>query len=467
MPESIWSKKYKLPDIKLNKVIYTIMLILAPNLIFLFISIYTGTSRPFLNIDYILPIMFLLLKNKLCRWLGFISLFIMVIPDTAMFIIQLFPFMDLQGLLYLAPFLLQGPTRYIVFVLAISIYAISLPVVIRALSKPTDNYHALAASIIILFLSYFASTSNLEYKEGSRLTLGSNNNYITASQTSLYFEIQDMSFLKEAKVAPSFSPTKFDRIVSKLNKPFNDKILLIIVESLGAPSNSDIQKEILKPVSEQRGFFEYYDDGYFEAPASTISGEIKELCAQDIKGFGLRLIPDISFPTCLPRILTDKGYQTKALHGGNGNLYDRFSWYKKAGFTNITFSENLHEAQKCSAFHGICDNEVFPIIKDYFKEDRSAFFHWMTLTSHAPYAEKDIYSQRFDCTHYGVKDEVCRNMRLQAQFFEGLSELNSQPEMSGVEVVLVGDHSPPITSGTEKFKNYKQSSVLWLHYKIK
>lgn len=467
MSESIWSKKYKLPDLKFSKFIYTIVLMLTPNLIFLLISIYTGTSRPFLNIDYVLPIILLLLKNRLCKCLGFISLFVMVIPDTAMFILQLFPFMDLQGLLYLAPFLLQGPTRYIVFVLAISIYAILLPVLIRALSKPTNNYHTLVAGILISFLSYFASTSNLEYKEGSRLTLGANNNYIAASQTSLYFEIQDMSFLKEAKVASSFSPTQFDQVVSKLNKPFNEKILLIIVESLGAHSNPNIQKEVLKPVSDQRHLFEYYDNGFFEAPASTIGGEIKELCAQDIKGFGLRLVPDISFPTCLPKILADKGYQTKALHGGNGNLYDRFSWYKKAGFTNIAFSENLHEAEKCSAFHGICDDEVFPIIKDYFKEGRPAFFHWMTLTSHAPYAKKDIYSQRFNCEYYGVKDEVCRNIMLQAQFFEGLSELNSQPEMSGVEVVLVGDHSPPITSSTEKFTSYEQLSVTWLHYKIK
>lgn len=177
MSESIWSKKYKLPDLKFSKFIYTIVLMLTPNLIFLLISIYTGTSRPFLNIDYVLPIILLLLKNRLCKCLGFISLFVMVIPDTAMFILQLFPFMDLQGLLYLAPFLLQGPTRYIVFVLAISIYAILLPVLIRALSKPTNNYHTLVAGILISFLSYFASTSNLEYKEGSRLTLGANNNY--------------------------------------------------------------------------------------------------------------------------------------------------------------------------------------------------------------------------------------------------------------------------------------------------
>ena len=92
----------------------------------------------------------------------------------------------------------------------------------------------------------------------------------------------------------------------------------------------------------------------------------------------------------------------------------------------------------------------------------------MTLTAHAPYAKKDIYSHRIDCAHYGIKhDEVCRNMQLQAQFFEGLADLNKQPEMSGVEVVLIGDHLPPIIGGTARFTEYEYLSVTWLHYKIK
>ena len=58
-------------------------------------------------------------------------------------------------------------------------------------------------------------------------------------------------------------------------------------------------------------------------------------------------------------------------------------------------------------------------------------------------------------------------MMLQAQFFEGLAKLNSQPEMQGVEVVLIGDHQPPITNGVARFREYDYPLVTWLHYKIK
>lgn len=468
MATSIWSKQYKVPPIKLKKIFYVLVLILVPNIVFLLISIVTETSRPFLDIDYVLPVMLILLNNRLCQWLGFISLVIMTIPDLAMFVMQLFPFVDLQGALYLAPFLLQGPTRYIVFILIITLYTLSVPILIKSLSKPTDNFHTLLVGSSVLLLSYFASTSDLEYRQGSGVTFGSNNYYVAASQMRLYFEVQDISFLKEGGLASSFSPTQYERVVTQLSQPLNDKILLIVVESLGAASNHDLQRDILKPVAQQQSLFESYDNGIYEGPASTVDAELKELCAQDVKGYGLRLVPDSSFPLCLPKVLADKGYQTTALHGASGKLYDRFSWYKKAGFADIMFSENLHDAERCSAFHGVCDDEVFPIIKDYFKADKPAFFYWMTLTSHAPYAKKDIYSERIECASYGIKDdEVCRNMQLQAQFFEGLAELNKQPEMSGVEVVLVGDHLPPIISGVARVREYEYLSVTWLHYKIK
>ena len=468
MFEFLWSKEYKVPNIHLNKVICAVLLLLFPNLLFFSISLFTDTSRPLLNIDYILPTMLLLCNNRLLQWFGYIGLVVAIIPDIAMFVMQLFPFMDLQGFLYLAPFLLEGPSRYIVFAIVMGLYAISLPVLLRSLSRFIDSFHVLLVGVFILILSYFAYTSDIEYSSGTGTTFASNNNYIAASQADLYFEIQDISFLKQSGTKSSFSPTHYERVVSKLNQPFNDKILLIVVESLGAASNTKIQEEILEPVAQQQNLFAYYDEGSFEAPASTVDAEIKELCAQDVKGYGLRLVPQASFPNCLPQALADRGYITTALHGANGKLYDRYSWYKKAGFENIIFSENMLESKRCSAFNGICDDEIFPKIGNYFKEDSARFFYWMTLTSHAPYAEKDIYSKKMDCVKYNITDdEVCRNMTLQAQFFEGLAKLNKQPEMSGVEVILVGDHLPPIISGVARLKEYEYLSVTWLHYKIR
>lgn len=468
MSDSIWNKEYSVPSIKLDKLIYTLILFFLPNLVLLIVSIITETARPLINIDYIVPVILILLNNRIYKWLGYLSLSILIIPDVTMFVFQMFPFMDIEGILYLAPFLLEGPKHYLLFVLFIAIYTLLFPYSIRFSSKYTDSFHALLSGIIILVISFFVSDQNVRYKESLGGTFGSHNNYVTASQTNLFLSINNMKFVKANQIQASFSPTNYQRALSKVEKPYNKKILFILVESLGVSAQIEVENKILEPISRQQTLFEYFDTGKYEAPDSTIQAEIKEICAQDVEGYGLRLVPDSSFPVCLPKILASEGYQTTALHGANGKLYDRFSWYKKAGFNDFLFAENLLDTKKCKAFNGICDDEVFPIIQNYFKEDKSLFFHWMTLTAHAPYAKKDIYSKRLDCDYYKIdNDEACRNMMLQAQFFEGLAKLNVQPEMQGVEVVLIGDHQPPIINGNTRFGEYEYKTVPWVHYKIK
>lgn len=468
MSKFIWSREYSVPSIEIRKIAYTLILLLFPNFVFLIISNITDTARPLVNIDYVIPIMLLLLNNRLCQVLGFLFLPIAVIPDLAMFVFQMFPFMDIEGALYLAPFLLEGPSHYLLFVLIIIMYAFLVPLLVVFCAKRSDSFHALLSGAVILIVSFFISDHDLRYKVGSGGTFGAHNNYVTASQTKLFLAINNLNFVKKSKTASSFSFTKYERALVTLEQPFNKKILFILVESLGVSSKLELQNKIFDPIVKQQDSFDYLEMGKYAAPDATIQAEIKELCAQDVKGYGLRLVADANFPTCLPKVLANKGYQTTAFHGANGKLYDRYSWYRKAGFQNFLFAENFLDAKKCKAFNGVCDDEVFPIIKEYFKEDKPLFFHWMTLTAHTPYAKKDIYSQRLDCEYYEIdNDEACRNMMLQAQFFEGLAKLNAQSEMQGVEVVVIGDHQPPIINGNTRFGEYEYKTVPWLHYKIK
>lgn len=468
MSDSIWKKEYNIPSIKLDKLILALILLVLPNLLFLILSFITETARPLINIDYVLPVVLILLKSRLYNWIGYILLSIVIIPDVAMFIFQLFPFMDIEGMMYLAPFLLEGPKHYLLFIILVAIYMLLSPYLVKSSSKYTDGFHALLVGIITLIISFFVSDHNVRYKQSLGGTFGSHNNYIAASQTNLFLSINDMRFVKANHIQASFLPTKYQRALSKVERPYNNNILFILVESLGVSSKIEVHNKILQPIVQQQSLFEYLDTGKYEAPDATIQAEIKELCAQDVKGYGLRLVADANFPTCLPEVLANQGYETTAFHGAHGKLYDRYSWYRKAGFQNFLFAENFLDAKKCKAFNGVCDDEVFPIIKDYFKEDKPLFFHWMTLTSHTPYARKDIYSQRLDCEYYEIaNDEACRNMMLQAQFFEGLAKLNTQPEMKGVEVVLIGDHQPPIINGNTRFGEYEYKQVPWIHYKIK
>ena len=61
--------------------------------------------------------------------------------------------------------------------------------------------------------------------------------------------------------------------------------------------------------------------------------------------------------------------------------------------------------------------------------------------------------------------DACHNAQLQTQFFDDLAQLVEQPEMQGVEVMVVGDHQPPVWG--EEINHIKPLTVAYLHFKVK
>lgn len=58
-------------------------------------------------------------------------------------------------------------------------------------------------------------------------------------------------------------------------------------------------------------------------------------------------------------------------------------------------------------------------------------------------------------------------MVLNSQFNDGLADLINMPEMKGVEIIVVGDHSPMFLKYGENSKYFDMSKVSWVHFKIK
>lgn len=92
----------------------------------------------------------------------------------------------------------------------------------------------------------------------------------------------------------------------------------------------------------------------------------------------------------------------------------------------------------------------------------------MTLSTHAPY-DDTLFIQGLNCTNLKIKEksETCRNYKLQYQFFSALSQLIDDPAMKGVEIYVVGGHSPPIFNLGDNFFSFKGSEVAWIHFKVK
>lgn len=214
--------------------------------------------------------------------------------------------------------------------------------------------------------------------------------------------------------------------------------------------------------------YENLSYGSFEFSGSTVSGELREFCQKYANVMNITKVEDEEFFDCLPSKLEQQGYSTYAMHGTDGELYDRKRWYALAGFTKVLFKDSFKQARNCRVFSGKCDYDLFEPAVNILANNKKVFLYWLTLNTHSPYDDK-LFLDGFDCKQYDIKPDsvTCLNLKQQYQFFYRLTEYVRDNRMKGVEVYILGDHAPPIMSLDENVNNFKNSEVGWLKFKIK
>lgn len=449
-------------------------LVLLPNVLFLLVAWEMGLARPIINVDYLLPvlIMFTPLPYKIGKMVGVVLLMYAILVDFMMFTIQLFPFLDLAAIKYLFPFLFKAPMRVWVITLLAFVYLFSFPYILNRIGKNSKLKFILMWVVIV---GVFSWTQRLQtYHNIDGLRFGRNNYYVAQSQTLLYWSEMKNTFALMLQDKPTIEPypTNKENAAHHFKQPYADKILLVVAESWGVARTPEMQQGILQAIYQQKNNFDFFEEGYFDFAGATVQGEMRELCLVEAKnGYAFGKLPQKTFANCLPNILKNKGYHTVGLHGASSQLYDRNLWYPSVGFQKVLFGEHLLNLKTCYAFNGVCDEQMIQLIGDEFKAagNKKTFIYWLTLTAHVPYEVKDVrYPQRFDCEKLKVTaGDICNNMKLQAQLFDDLGELIKRPEMKGVEVIVVGDHMPPIFGDVPLYKNLRFNDVSWLHFKVK
>ena len=466
--KSFFLQEIPLPAFSKRAFLFALLMVLLPNLAFLGLAWLSDTARPLINLDYLIAALLLVLPWRPLKWLGVAAFLVAALFDGLMFVMQLFPFMDLNGAIYLAPFLFNAPLLYRLLAGGFLLYALLMPWLLEKIGRQTDIAHVAGLAAVLAVAAYFSG--HLQYYERDKqfILFGANNFYYGKSQFGLYMAAQNIDFLKEMQTQPMFSSLNFPRAVQHLNPVGSNKILLVVNESWGEPQNPALQKAVLQGLLAQPAFENVQHDSFLFVGA-TVEGEMRELCNASVKGFALKLAPPQQFADCLPMQYRQQGYETVAMHGASSQMYDRFSWYPKAGFQKALFGEQFLGKPRCEAFNGVCDSALFDEVGKAFSTNDKLFFYWLTLTTHSTYPEKDLFNRRLKCEDYGLPADtmMCRNFSLQAQFFDGLAELLKQPEMSGTEVLVVGDHSPPVVNLGETFKYMKQGEVAWVHFKVR
>lgn len=214
---------------------YALLLIVFPNVAFLMLAWLTNTARPIVNLDYFIVALLLVMPIRLVRWIGILLFWLVVLFDSLMFIMQLFPFMDFSGALYLAPFILKAPLLYKLTCLVFLLYIIGIPVLLSKFSKKTNFFHVLLVCLPLTIIGYFTGHLQYHYRTlYNNNAFGRDNFYYVKSQFELYRINQADAFIQESGVAPVFSQLKFDRAANRLIQPYSRRILFITNESWGA-----------------------------------------------------------------------------------------------------------------------------------------------------------------------------------------------------------------------------------------
>lgn len=463
------TRDYKLPRPDWPLLAWAFIFVLIPNIFLLIGAYFMGMARPLINVDYFVPCLLFVLPHRFFRLLAVLVLFCTIGLDVMMMSMQLFPFLNLAAAVSLLPFLMSAPKRYMILVGIVGLYLLFMPFLMMKFAKPLMGKAGWFYVLIVSVVGFFAYSKFNEIKyvdiDGERFA--QSDYFVIHSQYQRYRWATNSEFALHFEKVPTITPINIDNASHYFGN--SDKKLLIVAESWGVARHDSTQKDILAGIYGQKDRLEFVKEGYFDFAGATVEGELRELCLLGVKGgYAFNKVPDQEFINCLPNQLKQMGHHTTGMHSGFSQIYERNFLYPKMGFVETIFAEHHSNKRRCEAFNGICDSELFDVVAKSFDEHDNNFFYWLTLTSHSHYPKGDITNHRLDCTkHHLPKGDICNNFMLHTQFFDDLGELIRRPEMAGVEVIVVGDHMPPLMMREPIHPHIHWERVSWLHFKIK
>lgn len=437
-----------------------LLFIVLTNVFLYAISFRLGLERPIINIDYVLVYLVFLSfgYHKALKVLAIVCMISLSAVDILLFVNQIFPFVQLGDFFYLSTFVFTGPLAYQKWLFIAVFYLIFTYIIGSVLFFVTHKRVLTKELAFYIVCSVIIALFNMD-------SIRSQTVFFITHYSEDYHKIRGNEQLLRDNQYDSVSQSIFDNIQQHAN---GDKILLIVNESLGKATDLSIQQALLAPLYKHKPHYDYIEDGAFSFVGPTVSGELRELCQKNATVMDIRKVDDKEFADCLPELLREQGFDTYSVHGAAGGLYDRSRWYPLIGFSHVLFKDDFTEARDCKSFSGKCDYDLFEPIADIFASKEKVLLYWLTLNTHTPYDDY-LFVDGFDCKAFSLKakGEACLNFKQQYQFFYRLSEYVQDDRMKGVEVYIVGDHTPPIMSLKDNYSVFEDFDVTWIKFKIK
>lgn len=241
-------------------------------------------------------------------------------------------------------------------------------------------------------------------------------------------------------------------------------LLVVVVEALGRFKDEALNQQLAGVLLDDAVSARYeVRSGAVIYDGSTTRAELRELCDRNDSYLSYRKsLPD--GVSCLPAELAAKGYRTTAVHGFTGRFFDRTAWYPVIGFEKAVFFEQMADAPLCGwVFPGACERRVAEVVREELaaaSPTQPALVYWLTLNSHVPVVPDSSGGAPFDCTN--IEDATaCTIARLWAEVFAAVRGMALDPALPPMDVLIVGDHAPPLTSRRARAL-FERERVPWI-----
>ncbi len=254
--------------------------------------------------------------------------------------------------------------------------------------------------------------------------------------------------------------------------PRRHNLVLVLVESYGEMNDVRGAAKLESPFRAS-ALLEKYDveTGTIEFHGPTVAGEFRDLCGVRAGIGSSRHASEIS-GRCLPKLLEKEGYETTAVHGFLGAMFDRETWYRKLGFQSVQFLEDLRKVpgtRTCGGIcPGICDTDVARLLERKLvgnEPGKPQFIYWLTLNSHLPVPITQENNELMACGSPNANStdlDICNWMALIYRVNVAVADLSMTPGLQPTEFIIVGDHAPPFLSRGRR-QQFSQAVVPFVH----
>jgi phosphoglycerol transferase MdoB-like AlkP superfamily enzyme len=314
-------------------------------------------------------------------------------------------------------------------------------------------------------VNHTGNWSNLWTGRYPLLHLARNPHFFPAKPLSMTVSLKDSPPIASAtQVALASSG-----LLSPQTAAHQPNLVLILVESWGSALDPTVATALTQPYSKPQLLARYRVlQGDVPFYGATVGGETRELC-QSTTGIDITQIPSDGLLSCLPARLASAGYTTIALHGSDGRVFDRVSWYRRLGFDQQWFGpefRRLNLPDCVGAFVGTCDADIARFIEQRLAatSPNPLFLQWVTLNSHLPVPVPNGLAHPAPCAfapNLPHASSLCSWYQLVANVHASAAGMALAPQARPTVFVIVGDHPPPFNSAALN-DHFSQSAVPYI-----